>query len=55
MRTKTETILLRFDEKELDAINRAYKKEVGRDLEDGLLSRSEFLRALIKRGIEGTK
>jgi metal-responsive CopG/Arc/MetJ family transcriptional regulator len=45
---KDEQILIRLSSEELERINRAYKQEL---IENDLISRSEFIRRLIEKGL----
>jgi hypothetical protein len=45
---KDETLLIRLTSEELEAINKAYKKWL---IENDLISRSEFIRRLLKAGL----
>ena len=47
---KSEQLLIRLESEELDEINRAFKKELIAG-DDAVLSRSEFIRRLIKLGL----
>lgn len=49
---KTKTILIRLSDEEMKEINDCFKKEI---INNDLISRSEFVRRLIKSGIEFNK
>ena len=51
---KNKTILIRLSEDELKEINSFYKKELG-NVKKEIISKSEFIRRLIKSGIEDYK
>ena len=49
---KTKNLLIRISEEEVKEINKAYKKEL---INSDLISRSEFIRRLLKKGLEDCK
>lgn len=49
---KTEQLLIRLSTEELTAINIAFKKAMLEDESTSILTRSEFIRSLIKLGLE---
>lgn len=49
---KAKSLLIRISEEEIKEINKAYKKEL---INNELISRSEFVRRLLRKGLEEYK